>query len=416
MREGWAVKSLDDLCNIARGGSPRPIKQFITDAPDGVNWIKIADATASSKYIYKTKEKIKADGVRRSRMVYEGDFLLSNSMSFGRPYIMKTSGCIHDGWLVLSDKSGLFDQDFLYYFLGSPSAYQQFDERATGSTVRNLNIDLVRSVHVPLPPLVQQKRIVAILDQAFEGIVAATANAEKNLANARELFESYLNSIFSSPNIDGWEWDRLGNAVSSVATGPFGSLLHKSDYISGGTPIVNPINIVDGLLLSSVRKTLNAETVERLNRYVLKSGDVVIARRGEIGRCGVVEHEQNGWVCGTGCFFIQQSERLNSRFLVCLLRSFNFRLKLEKSATGATMKNLSNSTLKNLDVCFPRAVDEQTAVVSRVDTLSEKVAELEAVYNKKLTALTELKQSLLQKAFSGELTAGDADIKEESVA
>lgn len=127
MRECWPIKRLDQLCKIARGGSPRPIKQFLTDDHDGINWIKISDATASSKYIYKTRQKIKPEGIRRSRMVYEGDFLLSNSMSFGRPYIMRTSGCIHDGWLVLADISEMVDQDYLYHFLGSAEAYQQFD-------------------------------------------------------------------------------------------------------------------------------------------------------------------------------------------------------------------------------------------------------------------------------------------------
>ena len=105
---------------------------------------------------FKTKEKIKPDGIKRSRMVNEGDFILSNSMSFGRPYIMKISGCIHDGWLVLKDKSGLFDQDYLYYYLGSNTTYKQFDLLASGSTVRNLNIDLVRGVKVTLPPIDEQ--------------------------------------------------------------------------------------------------------------------------------------------------------------------------------------------------------------------------------------------------------------------
>jgi type I restriction enzyme S subunit len=162
--DDWITKTLDEICLIARGGSPRPIKGFLTDDPEGVNWVKISDATASSKYIYETKQKIRREGVRRSRMVHEGDLLLSNSMSFGRPYIMKTSGCVHDGWLVLSDKSGSYDQEYLYYYLGSSDAYRQFDSRASGSTVRNLNIDLVRTVHVPLPSLHAQREIVGALE------------------------------------------------------------------------------------------------------------------------------------------------------------------------------------------------------------------------------------------------------------
>lgn len=195
--ELWMTKKLGDLCDIARGGSPRPIQQYLTNSPDGINWIKISDASASSKYIYETKEKIKPEGVTKSRLVQKDDFLLSNSMSFGRPYIMKTSGCIHDGWLVLKDKSGLFDQDYLYYFLNSQAAYKQFDNLAAGSTVRNLNTQLVKNVIIPIPPIEEQKRIVEILDKAFEGIAQAEANTRRNLINARELFDSYLNKIFA---------------------------------------------------------------------------------------------------------------------------------------------------------------------------------------------------------------------------
>ena len=195
--ERWSVKPLEDLCKIARGGSPRPIKAFITNEPDGINWIKIGDATASTKYIYETKQKIKPEGVHRSRMVHDGDFLLSNSMSFGRPYIMKTSGCIHDGWLVLSDKSGLFTQDYLYLFLGSNAAYRQFDSRASGSTVRNLNIELVRSVEIPLPSLPEQERIVAILDEASANSAALFRIGEQKLAHLADLKQSLLHKAFT---------------------------------------------------------------------------------------------------------------------------------------------------------------------------------------------------------------------------
>jgi len=142
--DGWAERSLGRVCSIARGGSPRPIKKFLTRDRDGVNWIKISDATASGRYIHETAEKITLDGVKRSRMVHDGDFLLSNSMSFGRPYIMRTSGCIHDGWLVLSEYAANLDQDYLYFLLGSQLIFRQFDALAAGSTVRNLNIELAR--------------------------------------------------------------------------------------------------------------------------------------------------------------------------------------------------------------------------------------------------------------------------------
>lgn len=167
---GWVESTLGDVCSIARGGSPRPIRKFLTSDPNGINWIKISDATASGKYIYKTEERIIPDGVKRSRRVHDGDFLLSNSMSFGRPYIMRTTGCIHDGWLVLSDYASRLDQDFLYYVLGSQLVFQQFDRLAAGSTVRNLNIALASQVEIPVPPLDQQKELAA----QFGVIAAAT--------------------------------------------------------------------------------------------------------------------------------------------------------------------------------------------------------------------------------------------------
>jgi type I restriction enzyme S subunit len=195
--EGWVEKKLGDVCSIARGGSPRPIQKFITTDPDGINWIKIGDATASRKYIYKTEENIIPDGARHSRMVRDGDFLLSNSMSFGRPYIMRTFGCIHDGWLVLSDYASHLDQDYLYYVLGSSFVYHQFDRLASGSTVRNLNIELASRVEIPIPPLPHQQEIA----QRFDAFATETRRLEsiyQQKLNALEaLKKSLLHQAFT---------------------------------------------------------------------------------------------------------------------------------------------------------------------------------------------------------------------------
>lgn len=142
MRHGWEIKKLGEVCEIERGGSPRPIKEYLTDSQEGINWIKIGDADGS-KYITKTKEKIKPEGIKKSRYVYSGDFLLSNSMSFGRPYILAIDGCIHDGWLVIHDTNNYFNKSYLYYYLGSSNIYQEFKRLAVGGVVNNLNTALV---------------------------------------------------------------------------------------------------------------------------------------------------------------------------------------------------------------------------------------------------------------------------------
>ena len=162
--DSWQWIRLSNVCSVARGGSPRPIKDYITDSPDGINWIKIGDADKGGKYISRTKEKIIPEGIKKSRLVHAGDFLLTNSMSFGRPYILNTDGCIHDGWLVLSGYEGAYDRDFLYYMLSSSFAYYQFCDVVSGSVVKNLNSDKVADSLFPLPPLSEQKRIVTEIE------------------------------------------------------------------------------------------------------------------------------------------------------------------------------------------------------------------------------------------------------------
>lgn len=161
IRLGWAME-------VERGGSPRPIKAFLTDSDDGINWIKIGDVEKDGKYIIQTKEKIKPEGEKKSRKVYPGDFLLTNSMSFGRPYISKIEGCIHDGWLLLRNSKNVFDLDYLYWLLSSNYAYNQFVQKASGATVDNLNKDKVASAIIPLPPIQEQKRIASRIEELIQ--------------------------------------------------------------------------------------------------------------------------------------------------------------------------------------------------------------------------------------------------------
>jgi type I restriction enzyme S subunit len=192
--KGWPRRSLADVFDIARGGSPRPIDDFITESPDGINWVMIGDATAcGGKFITRTKKRIKPEGARRSRAVKPGDFLLTNSMSFGRPYIMQTSGCIHDGWLVLSSRAEAIETEYFYTLLGSAAIYAEFVRLAPGATVKNLNIDLVRGVMVPVAPLELQReyaRRVAEFDEVRGRLLAG-------LATMDELFDSIQNRAFS---------------------------------------------------------------------------------------------------------------------------------------------------------------------------------------------------------------------------
>ena len=146
------------------------------------------------------------------------------------------------------------------------------------------------------------------------------ANTEKNLANARELFESHLQSVFCQRG-KGWVETTIGQATGGIFTGPFGSLLHKSDYIANGIPLVNPAHITEVGIEPDVRKTVSKETALRLKSYIMRDGDIVIGRRGEMGRCTLVTDAEDGWLCGTGSFFIKPSSHCDSHYLVRFLRS-----------------------------------------------------------------------------------------------
>ena len=212
---GWEWRKLGDILHIERGGSPRPIDYYITTEPNGINWIKIGDTKNSTKYIYETAEKIKPEGLKKTRLVQEGDFILSNSMSFGRPYIMKTTGCIHDGWLLLRAKEPNIESEFLYYILSSSFVYEQFKNKASGTTVKNLNSNLVKDVDIPLPPLEEQKRIVQMLDGLFAKVDKAIALLDESIASASALLPSALNEVFGELS-EKWEIVPVGLVTNCI--------------------------------------------------------------------------------------------------------------------------------------------------------------------------------------------------------
>ena len=155
----WEQRKFSELVTIERGGSPRPIDKFITKDENGLNWIKIGDAPEQGNYIAHTAEKIIPEGLSKTREVHPGDLILSNSMSFGRPYIMAIDGCIHDGWLLIRDTKNNFDLKFLCILLGTDNMLNQYKAMAAGSTVNNLNKELVGSTTVLYPLLDEQAKI-----------------------------------------------------------------------------------------------------------------------------------------------------------------------------------------------------------------------------------------------------------------
>lgn len=188
-----------EAARIVRGGSPRPIQAFLSDAEDGINWIKIGDVPRGGKFITSTAEKIKPEGASKSRRVKPGDFVLSNSMSFGRPYIMKIDGCIHDGWLAIKDFGDTFARDFLYHLLRSTRVYGDMASKAGAGTVQNLNADIVKSLVLPAPSLAVQERIAGILDKFDLLVNDLSIGLPAEIKARRQQYEYYRDKLLTFP-------------------------------------------------------------------------------------------------------------------------------------------------------------------------------------------------------------------------
>lgn len=286
---------------------------------------------------------------------------------------------------------------WLVYYLN----YADLSPHVSGLTVPKLNQGNLRGIHIPVAPMQEQARVVAFLDETLAAIAKARANTEENVGNARSFFDNYRDDVVTEHG-DGWVDGVLSEFVQEISTGPFGSLLHKSDYQRGGLPLVNPINIEGDKIVPDARKAVGNETAQRLVRYALREGDVVIARRGEIGRCAVVTFEQAGWLCGTGCFVVRPSDRTDSHFIAHLLRSRPYRGRLEGLSARATMPSISNDDLAALRVGLP-PVAQQRRISALLGELSVQAEHLSSVFARKLAALDALKQSLLHEAFTGAL-------------
>ncbi|MDD7985077.1 restriction endonuclease subunit S [Lentisphaera marina] len=194
--EGWETPTLGEAVTVERGSSPRPIKNFITDAPDGVNWIKIGDVKEGDKYLTSTNQKITPEGALKSRFVDVGDFILSNSMSFGRPYIMQIPGYIHDGWFVLRLPETL-DSEYFYYLLSSPYLKGQFNSLAAGAIVKNISGDLVKKAILPLPPIKKQRDLAKEFSIFSKQVQNLESIYSKKIEALDELKKSLLQKAFS---------------------------------------------------------------------------------------------------------------------------------------------------------------------------------------------------------------------------
>ncbi|MAT43279.1 MAG: type I restriction endonuclease subunit S [Anaerolineaceae bacterium] len=398
MKKEWSYKKLNKVCKVERGSSPRPIKEYLTTDSSGVNWIKIGDTKNVDKYIFSTKEKITIEGAKKSRYVKEGDFILSNSMSFGKPYIMKTDGFIHDGWFVLRLNENI-NSEFFWYLLSSPVVSKQFNMLASGAIVKNISSDLVKKVVLPIPPIPEQQRIVEILDQAFAAIDQAIANTEKNLQNAQELFDSYLNSVFIDPP-EYWKSCELNDHVKFIDYRG-----HTPNKIETGMRLITAKNVKLGYLKNEPEEFVDPNIYDSwMVRGIPRKGDVLFTTEAPLANVAQLDTDEKVLFAQRIIILQPNENKLDQTYLKYLLLSSPIRRKIFENGTGATVKGIKAKLLKKIKIYFPEDILIQKKIVQELDSMWSNSQSLQSNYKQKLTNLHELKQSILQKAFNGELT------------
>jgi type I restriction enzyme S subunit len=345
-----------EIFNIERGGSPRPIQHYLTEDTDSVPWIMIGDTTVGGKYIESTRLRIKKEGIRKSREVYPGELLLTNSMSFGRPYILKTYGCIHDGWLALKPKRNDIDLDYAYHALGSAHAMAQFQKQAAGATVKNLNKDIVASIKIPLPPLEEQRRIAAILDvsQKLQRL------HRQRIESLYRLRQSMYRELFSQPCSDLLPLSSLAKITSGYA-------FKAADFCEQGAHVIRMSDLggEDVDLASSA--LVPAEVTEGLERFELFEGDILLGMSGSLGKLGIVPCI----TAGARVFLNQRvakisllpSSPISRELLVEAIKSKQYIGHLERCAAGVAVRNVSSTQM--LDFLIPVLTEEEGRAFSR---------------------------------------------------
>lgn len=372
---GVEQKALGEICQIVRGASPRPIKSYITSKENGVPWIKIGDVSTGAKYVTSTEEYITEEGAQKSRKVYKGDFILSNSMSFGRPYILQIDGCIHDGWLSISGFQELLSPDFLYYILSSSLIQREMAKKASfGGAVQNLNADIVRGIAIPIPPLPIQEEIVRILDELTEKTDKLIFELNTELEERKKQYEYFQNELFANSEDMQYVDVPLGDVIVSLKTGlnPRKNFkLNTPDsccpYITGKDIFNNKVNV------TARTDEITMDAVALINkRACIETDDLLFASTGTgtVGRMAIVEDYKGDWSISESIYAIKVNQDIVlPKFLMYLLYTENVMSQYKPKITKASVPHLKVADLLKVKISIP-SIQEQKRIIKAVETFT----------------------------------------------
>lgn len=381
----WEIFKLSELVSIVRGASPRPIKEFSTTDIGGVNWVKIGDVKPDTKYITETKEKITIEGANKSRFVKKGDFILSNSMSFGRPYIMNIEGCIHDGWLLLSDFSENLNKDYLYYMLSDNLIQEQFISSASGGTsVDNLNIDKVAYTQIPLPPLDIQQKIVS----EIEFLETKEKKAKEEVEKRKNDKNIIINDLFSKNKYV---------EISEIAKVLGGKRIPKGYSFSPNKteyPYIRVSDFKNGTVNTNSLKYIEEEVFQQIKNYIITKEDIYISIAGTIGLVGLIPEVFDGKSLTENAakIVISEKHKISKEFIYYCLISENLQKQIEDNTRAVGVPKLALKRIETLKIPLP-AFSEQQKIVSEIEKIEAKIKTLET----QIAEIPKQKEAILKK-------------------
>ena len=390
----WPMVKLGDCCQVVSGGTP---KREISEYWNGnIYWVTPKDLSQlSGIYIDSTPERITELGLKKSSatLLPKQSLLFSSRAPIGHLAITTTEMATNQGFKSLIPNSQA-DVKYLFYCLKYFKT--ELENLGNGATFKEVSKKVVENYQIPLPPLPIQKQIAEVLEKA-DTLRQQCQQMEQEL-NA--LAQAVFLEMFGAPtkNAKGFKTSLLGN-IAYVQIGPFGTMLHKSDYVTGGIPLINPTHISKSQIIPSYELTITKSKYLELPQYQLKEGDIIMGRRGEMGRCAIVTGKSAGYFCGTGSLFVRPNQqKVRSRFLNDFLSSAPVKRWFEEQSLGATMPNLNKGIVNNLSVPLPDLAEQLkyehvlSNLSGRLENYRDLKAEIEHNFN-----------SLMQRAFKGEL-------------
>lgn len=372
IKSTWPIYKLETLMTIARGASPRPIKDYLTTEENGVNWIKIGDVGLGEKYITSTEEKINLSGAKQSRFVKAGDFILSNSMSFGRPYILKIEGCIHDGWLQLTSLNDNLNSDFLYEILSAEETQKQFQQKAGGGVVQNLNVERVKSVKIPLPPLPIQQLIV----QECEAVDIGANEAQALLLSTK----NNLNSIFDAIACN---YEKLSNVAQRISKN-----IDPNQH-SGAINYIGLENIESNTGNISGKISSNYSEIKSTKNCFIENDVLYGKLRPNLNK---VYLAKEAGICSTDIYVLRFKSHELARIYTYVLRNKAFNEAVLKTVSGQQLPRTSWTAMSQIMVPIFSETQKDDLLVE-IKKAEQKIMAAQAV----IAAAPAQKQAILQK-------------------